>query len=145
MKPRKIKDKIYWMGSVDWDRRLFDSLVPLPDGTSYNAYLIKGSEKTVLLDSVDPAMAHELLFQLEGVSKVDYVISHHAEQDHSGTIPRVLEKFPDAKLISSPKAKGMLMAGIPGKNSGDREFRREFRDKEFRGQEFRGQYIYFLT
>lgn len=109
MKPRKIKDKIYWMGSVDWDRRLFDSLVPLPDGTSYNAYLIKGSEKTVLLDSVDPAMAHELLFQLEGVSKVDYVISHHAEQDHSGTIPRVLEKFPDAKLISSPKAKGMLM------------------------------------
>jgi len=115
MKPRKIKDKIYWMGSVDWDRRLFDSLVPLPDGTSYNAYLIKGSEKTALLDSVDPPMAHELLFQLEGVSKLDYVISHHAEQDHSGTIPRVLEKFPDAKLISSPKAKGMLMdlLGIP--------------------------------
>lgn len=109
MKPRKIKDKIYWMGSVDWDRRLFDSLVPLPDGTSYNAYLIKGSEKTVLLDSVDPPMAHELLSQLEGITKLDYVISHHAEQDHSGTIPLVLEKFPDAKLISSPKAKGMLM------------------------------------
>jgi flavorubredoxin len=109
MKPRKIKDKIYWMGSVDWDRRLFDSLVPLPDGTSYNAYLINGSEKTVLLDSVDPPMAHELLSQLEGVSKLDYVISHHAEQDHSGTIPRVLEKFPDAKLICSPKAKGMLI------------------------------------
>ena len=47
MKARKIKDRIYWMGSVDWDRRLFDSLVPLPDGTSYNAYLIEGSEKTV--------------------------------------------------------------------------------------------------
>jgi flavorubredoxin len=109
MKPRKIKDNIYWMGSVDWDRRLFDSLVPLPDGTSYNAYLIKGSEKTALLDSVDPPMAHELLSQLEEVSKLDYVISHHAEQDHSGTIPLVLEKFPNAKLISSPKAKGMLM------------------------------------
>jgi len=109
MKPRKIKDKIYWMGSVDWDRRLFDSLVPLPDGTSYNAYLIKGSKKTALLDSVDSSMAHELLSQLEGVSNLDYVISHHAEQDHSGTIPLVLEKFPDAKLISSPKAKGMLM------------------------------------
>ncbi len=53
MKARKIKDRIYWMGSVDWDRRLFDSLIPLPDGTSYNAYLIEGSEKTVLLDSVD--------------------------------------------------------------------------------------------
>ena len=68
MKSRKIKDNIYWMGSVDWDRRLFDSLVPLPDGTSYNAYLIKGSEKTVLLDSVDPSMAHELLSQLEGTN-----------------------------------------------------------------------------
>ena len=109
MKARKIKDRIYWMGSVDWDRRLFDSLVPLPDGTSYNAYLIEGSEKTVLLDSVDPAMADELLSQLEGVSRIDYVISHHAEQDHSGTIPQVLEKYPDARLISTPRAKGMLI------------------------------------
>ncbi len=109
MKARKIKDRIYWMGSVDWDRRLFDSLVPLPDGTSYNVYLIEGSEKTVLLDTVDPPMADELLSQLEGVSKIDYVVSQHAEQDHSGTIPQVLEKYPDAKLISTPKAKGMLI------------------------------------
>ena len=109
MKARKIKDRIYWMGSVDWDRRLFDSLVPLPDGTSYNAYLIEGSEKTALLDTVDLPMADELMGQLEGVTKLDYIISHHAEQDHSGTIPQVLEKYPDAKLISTPKAKGMLI------------------------------------
>ncbi|MCD6294506.1 MAG: FprA family A-type flavoprotein [Deltaproteobacteria bacterium] len=109
MKARKIKDHIYWMGSVDWDSRLFDSLIPLPDGTSYNAYLIEGSEKTALLDSVDPPMAHELLSQLEGVSKIDYVVSQHAEQDHSGTIPRVLEKYPGAKVISTPKAKGILI------------------------------------
>jgi len=109
MKPRKIKDKIYWMGSVDWDRRLFDTLVPLPDGTSYNAYLIEGSDKTALLDTVDPPMAHELLSQLERIPKLDYVISQHAEQDHSGTIPQVLEKFPDSKLITSARAKGMLM------------------------------------
>jgi len=109
MKARKIKERIYWMGSVDWDRRLFDSLVPLPDGTSYNAYLIEGSEKTVLLDTVDPPMAEEFLTQLEGVFKIDYVVSQHAEQDHSGTIPQVLEKYPEAKLISTPKAKGMLI------------------------------------
>ena len=108
MKPREIKNRIYWMGSVDWDSRLFDSLIPLPDGTSYNAYLVEGSEKTVLLDTVDPPMADELLAQLEGVPKIDYVVSQHAEQDHSGTIPRVLEKYPDAKLISTPKAKNML-------------------------------------
>ncbi|MBW2590421.1 MAG: FprA family A-type flavoprotein [Deltaproteobacteria bacterium] len=115
MKARKIKDRIYWMGSVDWDRRLFDSLVPLPDGTSYNAYLIEGSEKTVLLDAVDPPMADELLSQLERVSKIDFIVSQHAEQDHSGTIPQILEKYPDAKLISTPKAKGMLidLLGIP--------------------------------
>ncbi len=109
MKARKIKDRIYWMGSLDWDRRLFDALVPLPDGTSYNAYLIKGSEKTVLIDTVDLPMADELMAQLEGVSRIDYVISQHAEQDHSGTIPQVLEQFPDAKLISTPKAKGLLI------------------------------------
>lgn len=109
MKSREIQDRIYWMGSLDWDRRLFDSLVPLPDGTSYNAYLIQGSEKTVLLDTVDPAMAHELMAQLEGVARIDYIVSHHAEQDHSGTIPHVLEKYPDAKLISTPKAKGLLV------------------------------------
>ncbi len=108
MKARKIKDRIFWMGSVDWDRRLFDALVPLPDGTSYNAYLIEGSEKTVLLDSVDPPMAHELLSQLEDVRKIDYIVSQHAEQDHSGTIPQVLAKYPGAKVISTPKAKGML-------------------------------------
>jgi len=109
MKARKIKENIYWMGSVDWDARLFDSLIPLPDGTSYNAYLIKGSEKTVLLDSVESPFAHELLSKLEGVAKIDYVVSQHAEQDHSGMIPQVLKKYPDAKLISTPKAKGILI------------------------------------
>lgn len=109
MKARKIKEGIYWMGAIDWDRRLFDSLIPLPDGTSYNAYLIEGSEKTVLVDSVDPSMADELLSQLQVVSQIDYLISHHAEQDHSGAIPHVLSKYPNAKLISTPKAKGMLI------------------------------------
>ncbi|MFP4259423.1 MAG: MBL fold metallo-hydrolase, partial [Desulfovermiculus sp.] len=91
MKKRQITDKVHWLGAVDWDRRLFDSLIPLPDGTSYNAYLVQGSEKTALLDTVDPAMAEVLLAQLEDVDSIDYLISHHAEQDHSGTLPLVLE------------------------------------------------------
>ena len=109
MKPRKIKDKIYWMGYEDWDARLFDSLIPLPDGTSYNAFLIEGSEKTVLIDTVEPQFSDDLMAQLENVSKLDYVISLHAEQDHSGSIPQVLSKYPDAKLITSQRAKTMLM------------------------------------
>ena len=109
MKPRKIKDNIYWMGFVDWDSRLFDSLIPLPDGTSYNAFLIEGSEKTVLIDAVESSLFHEIEAQLNDVSKLDYVISLHAEQDHSGCIPQILSMYPDAKLITSPKAKGILM------------------------------------
>ncbi len=60
MNPRKICDGVYWLGVVDWNRRLFDALIPLPDGTSYNAYLVQGSEKTVLIDTVEPAMADAL-------------------------------------------------------------------------------------
>ncbi|MBS3780613.1 MAG: MBL fold metallo-hydrolase, partial [Desulfovermiculus sp.] len=109
MRKRTITQGVFWLGAVDWDRRLFDSLIPLPDGTSYNAYLIQGSEKIALLDTVDPAMADVLLAQLEDVDSIDYLVSHHAEQDHSGTLPLVLEKFPQAKVVCSTKAKGMLM------------------------------------
>lgn len=109
MKARKIKEGIYWMGAVDWDRRLFDSLIPLPDGTSYNAYLIQGSEKTALLDTVDPSMVDVLLFQLKSVRNIDYIIAHHAEQDHSGVLPRVIEKYKNVKIITTPKGKGMFI------------------------------------
>lgn len=108
MLARKIEDGIYWMGAVDWDRRLFDSLIPLPDGTTYNAYLLAGSQKTALLDTVDPPMVDTLMMQLDAVPKIDYIVSHHAEQDHSGSIPRVLEKYPQAKVVVTPKAKTML-------------------------------------
>jgi flavorubredoxin len=109
MKQRKIKEDIYWMGAVDWDRRLFDSLIPLPDGTSYNAYLVQGKDKAVLFDTVDPTMASILLSQLESVRNIDYIVSHHAEQDHSGAIPDVLEKYEKAKVITTPQGKGMLI------------------------------------
>lgn len=109
MQKRRIEEKVYRLGAVDWNRRLFDSLIPLPDGTSYNAYLIEGRGKTALLDTVDPPMADVLMSQLAEVPRIDYIVSHHAEQDHSGTIPRVLEKFPDAKVVVSVKARGMLM------------------------------------
>jgi len=111
MKPREIKPKVYWVGAIDWDRRLFDALIPLPDGTSYNAYLIKGSKKTALIDTVDPTMRDVLINNLNElkVKSIDYVIANHAEKDHSGTIPQVLEKYPEAKVVVTPKCKGMLI------------------------------------
>ncbi|MBI4286884.1 MAG: FprA family A-type flavoprotein [Chloroflexi bacterium] len=108
MKARKIKDGVFWLGYIDWDRRLFDSLVPLPNGTSYNAYLVQGTEKTALLDTVDPCAVDTLMSQLEGVPNIDYVVVHHAEQDHSGTLPRVLDKYRSAKVVTNPNCKRLL-------------------------------------
>ena len=111
MKPREVSPGVYWVGTIDWDRRLFDALIPLPDGTSYNSYLIKGSAKTALIDTVDPTMPDVLiahLSQLE-VESIDYIVANHAEQDHSGALPRVLEKYPEAKVIVTPKCKEMLI------------------------------------
>ena len=108
MKARTIRPGIEWMGSIDWDRRLFDELIPLPDGTSYNAYLIRGSEKTALIDTADPTKRNEILEQLEDVERLDVLIVQHVEQDHSGTAPLVLERFPEIRIVSSPKAVPMI-------------------------------------
>jgi flavorubredoxin len=110
VKARQIKPNVYWVGAIDWDRRLFDALIPLPDGTSYNAYLVQGSQKVALIDAVDPSMAHVLMAYLENVPGIDYVIANHAEQDHSGSIPKVLAKYPAAKVVTTPKGRDLLMA-----------------------------------
>ena len=109
MKKREFKKGLYWAGAVDWDRRLFDSLIPLPDGTSYNAYIVQGNEKTVLLDAVDPAMLNRLAAHLQDVPRIDYLVAHHAEQDHSGGIPFILGKYPEAIVLCTPQAKDMLI------------------------------------
>ena len=108
MNARPITQDITLLGAVDWDRKLFDSLIPLPEGTSYNVYLVRGSEKTALLDTVDPAKIDVLMAQLEAVDHLDYLIAHHAEQDHSGSIPAVLARYPEAVLVTNPKGKELL-------------------------------------
>ncbi|HAT72969.1 MAG TPA: MBL fold hydrolase [Elusimicrobia bacterium] len=112
MKPVKITEGVYSLRVNHFNRRLFDSLIPLPEGTSYNAYLVKGSEKTALLDSADPEKAEVLFDYLKGEEKIDYVVSHHAEQDHSGSIPLVLARYPQAKVVTNPKCKEFLMTHL---------------------------------
>ncbi len=111
MKPREIRPGVYWVGAVDWDRRLFDALIPLPDGTSYNSYLIKDGQKAALIDTVDASMPEVLLNNLKGlgIDRIDYVVTNHAEQDHSGALPAVLDRYPEAKVVCTPKCKGMLV------------------------------------
>jgi len=108
---RQLKSNIYEVGAIDWDARLFDRLIPLPDGTSYNSYLVRGNEKVALFDTVDPTKTEVLLAHLAELEldRLDYVIAHHAEQDHSGSLPDVLLTYPDAKVVTNPKCKSMLI------------------------------------
>ena len=105
----EIKKNIYSVGVNDKTRKVFDALLPLPKGTSYNSYLIKGSEKVALIDTVDDTKADELLENLKDIEKLDYIISNHAEQDHSGSIKVVLEKYPEAKVLTGAYCKSMLI------------------------------------
>jgi len=115
MHKRMIASGIEALGAVDWDRRLFDALIPLPDGTSYNAYLIRGTDKTALLDTVDPDKTEVLIEQLADVGHIDYLVCHHAEQDHSGAIPAVLAAHPETRVVASAKCQEMLfdLLGVP--------------------------------
>lgn len=112
MQAREIKNGIEAICCVHWERRLFDSLIPLPDGTSYNAYLVRGENATALIDSTDPILRDELLEQLANVETIDYVVSQHSEQDHAGVLPEVLARFPSATLLCSEKAREMLASHL---------------------------------
>ena len=107
---QELKKGIYSVGAKDWDRRIFDELIPLPDGTSYNSYLVKGKNKTALIDTVDTEKTDELFTNLQKlkVKKIDYIIANHAEQDHSGSIPELLAKYPDTKVVTNQKCKLFL-------------------------------------
>ena len=109
MESKRICEGVQWLGAVDWNSRLFDSQIPPPGGTSYNAYLVRGTEKTALIDTLAPAMGVVLMSQLVNVDRIDYVISHHVEQNHSETMPSVLEKYRQARVVCAVKAKGLLV------------------------------------
>ncbi len=105
MKFQEIKNGIYYCGLNDCDRRIFDELIPLEHGTSYNSYLVKGSEKTAIIDTMYPPKTKEYIKRLteNQVGKVDYIVANHGEQDHSGSIPALLEKYPNAIVVTNPK------------------------------------------
>ncbi len=115
MIPQKVTDGIHSYRAIDWDRELFDELVPLPEGTTYNAYLVEGSEKTALIDTIYPRKTAEFIAALKksAIKRIDYIVANHAEQDHSGSIPAVLELFPEAKVVTNAKCKRFIMDTLP--------------------------------
>ena len=111
MKFQEIKNRIYYCGINDCERKIFDELIPLEHGTTYNSYLVKGSEKTAIIDANYPPKADEYLKNLEdnGVVSVDYIIANHGEQDHTGVLPKLLEKYPNAKVVTNQFCKNNIM------------------------------------
>lgn len=108
MTPREIVPDVLYVGAPDFDRRLFDALIPLPDGTSYNSYLVRGRDKIALIDAVEPAKLPVLEAYLADVPRIDYLVSNHTEQDHSGGIPWLVRRYPGIQVLSSEPAKPML-------------------------------------
>jgi flavorubredoxin len=108
---KEIRTGIWIISTNDWDRRLFDELIPLPDGTSYNAYVIKGATHNVLIDSSDIRKIEPFLNDLQSLSleKIDYIITNHAEPDHSGAIKDVLTLYSDAKIVCTEQCKEILV------------------------------------
>ncbi len=102
-----INESVYLLAANDWNRETFDELISLPYGTSYNAYLIK-AKKNALIDTVDPRKTSELLKDL-GDDTVDYIVANHAEQDHSGSLPVLIKKYPNAKIVTNALSKQILI------------------------------------
>jgi len=93
----KLSENVYWVGSRDWNRRLFDALIPLPKGTSYNAYLVIGGKENALIDTVNPGFEGELEEKIRVIlspEAINYVVMNHAEPDHAGAIPHLMKNRP---------------------------------------------------
>ncbi len=100
---REIAEDTFWLGGSDRRLALFENLFPLPDGVSYNSYLIR-DEKNVLFDTADASIAGQFLENLGGAldgEKLDYLVILHMEPDHCAEIADVITRYPDVKLVGS--------------------------------------------
>jgi len=103
LKAVEIKPNIFWVGAVDWDLRYFHGYIT-PRGTTYNSYLIM-DEKITLVDTVKSPFFEEMLGRIKEAvdpSMINYLIVNHIEMDHFGNLPKIMEMFPQIKIIISP-------------------------------------------
>ena len=106
----QISDDVYYIGSSDRKISLFENLYPVPNGVSYNSYFVD-DEKTVVVDAVDRSVSETFFENLDvllGGRKLDYLIINHMEFDHAATVGRVVEKYPEVKLVCNSKTVPML-------------------------------------
>ena len=114
----EIAKDVYWVGIRDWNRRIFDALIPLPRGTTYNSYLVIGSEKKAVIDTANPGFEKEWEGKISKVvnpADLDYVIMNHAEPDHAGSIPDIMSINSKAILITTKQGAKLAQRfhGVP--------------------------------
>ncbi|MCG8044671.1 MAG: MBL fold metallo-hydrolase, partial [Candidatus Thiodiazotropha endolucinida] len=109
----EFADGVYWIGALDPTLRTFDIILSTANGTTYNAYLVKGSDGVAVIDTVKENFSDEFFARLE--SEVDYseikaIVLNHLEPDHTGALPELMRRAPQAKLYISQRATSMLKA-----------------------------------
>lgn len=108
MKHLNIKDDLFWVGALDPNLRVFDIIMYTPHGTTYNSYVVKGSEKTAVFETVKDGFFDQYIERLKDLgvepSEIDYIVVSHTEPDHAGSIDKLLKLAPKAKIVASPIA-----------------------------------------
>lgn len=108
-----LSERVHWIGALDPTLRTFDIILKTANGTSYNSYLIRGSEGVAVIDTVKEQFTDQFLARLESVCRYDeikVIVLNHLEPDHSGALPELMRRAPQAQLYISQKAQGMLKA-----------------------------------
>ena len=109
----KIAEDVYYIGVSDPELRVFDIIMKTANGTTYNSYLIKTEEGVIILDTVKLEFQDEFFSKIESICSYDeikYIIMQHLEPDHSGALPELTKRAPNAKIFLSPMAQPMMKA-----------------------------------
>ncbi len=112
---RKILDDLFWVGADDRRLACFEGVYGVPDGVSYNSYLLL-DEKTVLFDTVDKAVYSVFLENVAHTLNgrpLDYLVIHHMEPDHAATLELLVARYPEAKIVCNAKIKTMIAQFFP--------------------------------
>lgn len=108
-----LSERVQWIGAFDPDMRTFDIILNTPNGTTYNAYVVRGSEGVAVIDTVKKECADAFFARLESVARYDeikVIVLNHLEPDHSGALPELLRRAPQAHVYISSSAKLILKA-----------------------------------
>ncbi|MGY6216588.1 FprA family A-type flavoprotein [Methylolobus aquaticus] len=118
-RPIEISPRVHWIGALDPDIRTFDVILKTANGTSYNAYVVRGSEGVAIVDTVKEEFADDFFARLEAVATYDEIraiVINHLEPDHTGALPELMQRAPQARLYISFQAQLMLKALLKREN-----------------------------